>query len=114
MKVSKKLEPVVKKLQKLQQQLDVLSIQKQNFMIELNDIENALKEIELSPESNVYEIIGNIMIKKSRTAAIDKLSDKKRLLTIRQETIDKQVRRVSEEAIELQKRLLAAKDKKEG
>jgi len=113
MKVSKELEPIVKKLQKLQQQLDILAIQKQNFMIELNDVENALKEIELSPESNVYEIIGNIMIKKNRTTAVDKLSEKKRLLTIRQESVEKQAKRLSEEAVNLQKKILEARQKEE-
>ena len=106
MKVSKKMEPLVKKLQQIQQQVDVLSIQKQNMQIELNDVQAALKEIELSPESDVYEIIGNIMVKKNRVRAVDTLTQKKNNISMRLEFIEKQVRKTSEEAMELQKKLI--------
>ena len=106
MKVSKKMEPIVKKLQKLQQQVDVMTIQKQNVQIELNDVENALRELELNSESDVYEIIGNIMIKKERVRAVQTLTEKKNNLEMRLTFLEKQLRKVSEDAMELQKKIL--------
>ncbi len=114
MKTTKKMEPLVKKLQKLQQQLDVLTIQKQNIQIELNDVENALKEIETSPESEVYEIIGTIMLKKERVRAVSTLTDKKNNLKMRSDFLEKQLRKTSTEAMELQKDILKLSKEKGG
>jgi prefoldin beta subunit len=86
--------------------VDVLTIQKQNIQIEYSDVENALKEMEISPESDVYEIIGNIMIKKNRERAVGTLTEKKNNLKMRLEFIEKQLRKTSKDAIELQKEIL--------
>ncbi|HDD04914.1 MAG TPA: prefoldin subunit beta [Candidatus Aenigmarchaeota archaeon] len=106
MKIPKKAEPLVRRLQQLQQQLDVLTVQKQTIQIQLADVENALREIELSPESDVYEIIGNIMIKKERARAIDSLTEKKRTLKLREEMLEKQIRKITEESKTIQKEIL--------
>ena len=72
-------------------------------------------EIELSPESEVYEIVGNIMIKKDRVRAVDTLTQKKSNLNTRMDFLEKQVRSTSEKAIKLQKEILEmSKAKGEG
>ena len=106
MKLPKKAEPLVRRLQQLQQQLDVLTVQKQTVQIQLADVENALREIELSPESDVYEIIGNIMIKKDRTKAIDSLTEKRDTLKLREEILEKQIRKINDESKKIQKQIL--------
>ncbi|RLG17618.1 prefoldin subunit beta [Nanoarchaeota archaeon] len=106
MKIPKKAEPLVRRLQQLQQQLDVLTVQKQTIQIQLADVENALREIELSPESDVYEIIGNIMIKKERARAIDSLTERRKTLKLREEMLEKQIRKITEESKTIQKEIL--------
>ena len=94
------------RFQQIQQQLQVLLMQKQNVQVQQSEIEHALREIEKSgKEDGVFEVIGNIMIKQDRKDITESLTQKKKLLELRVSTIDKQLEKFQKPAVELQKEL---------
>ena len=101
--VSEKARENIMQFQQIQQQLQVLLMQRQNIQIQVAEIDNALTEAEKTKEEKVYEIVGNIMVKKTKDDLIKSLKDKKEMLDLRGSTIDKQTKKLSEKAAELQK-----------
>ena len=89
----------------IQQQLQMIMFQKQNIQAQLAEIENAIVEIEKIKEEDAFEVVGNIMIKKSKKEIQDSLKEKKELMNLRISTIDKQQDKLSKEATELQEKL---------
>ncbi len=77
--------------------------------MQLQEIENALKELKNNPNNNVYELVGNILIKKTADELTKSLNEKKELVDLRVENIDKQVDRITKKAQELQKELSSTK-----
>ncbi len=84
-------------------------IQKQNIQIRQQEIDNALKELKNNPKSTVYELVGNILIKKAPVELTKSLTDKKDLTDLRLESIDKQIDRITNKAQSLQKQLTSIK-----
>jgi len=91
--------------QQVQQQIQVLLMQKQNLQIQSAEMENALREIEIAKEKEAFEIVGNIMIKKKKEDLIKQLKEKKEMIDLRISTIDKQYEKHNAKAVELQKKL---------
>jgi len=102
---SKEDQDDIIKFQQTQQQIQVLFMQKQNLQLQSAEIEGALKELENSKEKEVFEVIGNIMVKKPKKEVFDSLKEKKELIDLRMSTIDKQAEKLNEKAVELQKKL---------
>ncbi len=101
------------KLQQFQQQHQSLLLQKQNLELQLSEVESAMKEVDKSVENEMFEIVGNIMIKKDRVTILDSLKERKELLELRIKSIDKQIGNVVSKLNELQSKILE-KMKKEG
>ncbi|RLG18244.1 prefoldin subunit beta [Nanoarchaeota archaeon] len=101
------------KLQQFQQQHQSLLLQKQNLELQLSEVESAMKEVDKSMENEMFEIVGNIMIKKDRVTILDSLKERKELLELRIKSIDKQIGNVVSKLNELQSKILE-KMKKEG
>ncbi len=105
MELSENAREDVMKFQQIQQQLQMIMLQKQNIQAQIAEIENALKELEKIKDENAYEVIGNIMIKKSKKELEKSLKDKKELLNLRISTIEKQQDKLTKNASELQEKL---------
>jgi prefoldin beta subunit len=85
-------EDTQKKIQQLQtyeQTLQQLLMQKQAFQLELNETESALAEI-LKTEEDIYKMVGQIMIKAEKKDVEKELKQKKDLLSLRLESLEKQ------------------------
>ena len=89
MNLDKGTHEKIQELQILEQNLQQTLIQKQAFQLELTETESALSEIEKSNE-DVYKIVGNIMIKMSRSDILKELKEKKDILSLRYKSIEKQ------------------------
>ncbi len=101
------------KLQQIQQQLQNLMFQKQNIQVQKIEVENALKEIEnLKAKEDVYEIVGNVMLKKAPESLKSSLKDKSELFNLRINSLDKQINKLTEEAKEIQGKVSAELNKK--
>jgi len=104
-------EQKVKDLQMIEQNVQNLSLQKQTSQVELNEINNALAEIEKTNDE-IYKILGGIMIKTDKTALKKELGEKKKLLELRIQAIEKQEKLVSEKAKKLRSEISQGFNKK--
>lgn len=95
-------------MQMLEQSLQSILFQKQNFQLELSETDSALKEIEKS-DDNIFKIIGQLMIKSDKSKIKEELSNKKKLLETRIKSLEKQENSFTEKLEELRKKILGNK-----
>ena len=67
MELDKETQKKIQELQSFEQSLQSILMQKQTFMLELNETENALNEISKSDE-DIFKIIGQIMVKTDKSS----------------------------------------------
>ena len=104
-------ETDVAQLQLLQQNVQNILLQKQQFQKQLSEIESALAEI--GKTEKIYKIIGNLMVSSEKNAVETELKEKKEMLDLRIKNFDKQEVKIKEKTEELQKKVLGEmKDKK--
>lgn len=96
----------VMKLQQFQQQMQALTMQKQTVQLQESEITNALAELGEVKEEKVYEIVGNILINKKAANLKKSLKDKQERLKLRLESINKQLKRITSKAQQLQKDIM--------
>jgi prefoldin beta subunit len=101
----------INQLQMIEQNLQAILLQRQNFSAKLMEIESALREVGKVDEA--YRIIGNIMILSKKAEIEEDLGAKKEMLDIRIKTLEKQEQKLREKAAKLQKEVLG-KINKEG
>ncbi len=94
------------RLQQLQQQLQALSMQKQSMQVQQAEISNALSELKKVKTERVYELVGNLLINKKPSVLSKSLTDKQEMINLRIESIDKQLKRITSKAQELQKEIM--------
>ncbi len=95
----------LQEMQFLEQNLQNILIQKQNFQIEFGEIQNALSELERSGEE-IYKIVGQLMIKSEKNKVKEELSNKEKLLNLRLKTLEKQETAVSERIEKLREQMI--------
>jgi len=79
------------RMQQLQNQLQSVLIRKQQYELELKEVEKALGEIEkVSDDSRIYKIVGSFLIQVSKDQAIQELKDRKELLELHIRTLARQ------------------------
>ena len=103
-------EADINQLQLLQQNLQNILLQKQQFQKQLAEIDSALKEIGTS--SNTYKIIGNIMVMTKKSDLQKDLKQKKEILDLRLKNFEKQEQTLKEKAEELQQKVMEQLKKK--
>ncbi len=104
MEIPKETEQKISQLQMFEQSLQSFLGQKQQFQIQLVEIESALKE--LDDTEKAYKIIGNIMVETDKTELKTDLNSKKEMLELRIKTMEKQEAQVREKASKLQSEIL--------
>ncbi len=96
----------IQQLQLLEQSLSSLVSQKQGFQVQLNEVENALKEIQ--GKQVAYKIVGGVMIEKKREDIEEELNSKKKILEVRISSLEKQEEKLGTKKEELQKQVVEA------
>ena len=104
MEVSKETEQKISQLQLFEQGLQNFLGQKQQFQVQLVEIESALSE--LGSAEKAYKIVGNIMVESDKNELKSDLHSKKEMLELRIKTIEKQESQVREKASKLQSEIL--------
>jgi len=94
----------IAQLQILQQNLQNIMMQKQQFQQELVELESALKELPKSSQS--YQIVGKLMIAKSREDLEKDLQERKEVIDLRIKNFDTQEKQLKESLEETQKKAL--------
>lgn len=106
--MAEKIPPEVQtqliKLQQLQKQLDNLTYERSVIDSELREINKILEELsKLSADTSVYKMVGNILVKKDKTAIEQELNDRKEILELRSRTYLKQESLLRKQFEDLQK-----------
>lgn len=79
------------RIQQLQNQLQSVLVRKQQYELELREVEKALGEVEkASSDSKVYKVVGGFLVQVSRDQAVQELRDRKELLELHIRTLAKQ------------------------
>ena len=105
MDVDKETETQIQELQVLEQNLQGILMQKQSVQLELTELENALSELAKS-DSDVYKVVGQIMVASKKEGLEKELAEKKDLVEIRTKSLDKQEETLSKNAEELREKVL--------
>lgn len=111
MDLDEKSKEKLQELQILEHNLQNILMQKQAFQLELNETLNALEEIKKTSDS-IYKMVGSIMIKADKEKTLKELEEKKKILQIRNNSLDKQEQLLESKARELQEELRKAIEKK--
>ena len=94
------------RLQQLQQTLQGVLTQKQQLELELNEVEQALSELEkLTDAAVIYKSIGSLLVKSKRTKVKTELNERKELLNMRINVLGKQEERLRTQVKDLQEKL---------
>ena len=104
MEVSKDTEQKIGQLQMFEQSLQSFLGQKQQFQVQLVEVESALNELDSTEKA--YKIIGNIMVEADKNELKSDLRSKKEVLELRIKTMEKQEAQVREKASKLQSEIL--------
>ncbi len=102
--MSKDSEKKLAQLQMLEQSMQTLMMQKQQFQLQQVEIESALKELENVNEA--YKIVGNIMVLSKKDDLKTDLNSKKEVVELRIKNMEKQENQLREKASKLQNEVL--------
>lgn len=102
--VSKETEKKINQLQILEQGMQSMLMQKQQFQLQQVEIESALKELERVNEA--YKIVGNIMVLSKKADLEKDLTSKKEVIELRIKNMEKQENQLREKASKLQSEVL--------
>ena len=111
MDVSKETEQKIGQLQMFEQSLQSFLSQKQQFQMQLAEIESALGELKATAKA--YRIVGNIMVESDKDELKADLQSKMEMLELRIKTMEKQESHVREKASKLQSEILMKIKKEE-
>jgi prefoldin beta subunit len=97
------------RLQQLQQTLEIVMSERQRLEAELVEINNAIEELnKTTEESNIYKLVGRIMIKSNKETLKNELMEKKEIMETRAKVLEKQEERTRAQLTNLQKDLQKA------
>jgi len=102
--VTESSEEKIQQLQALEQNMQNFLMQRQQFQMQLVEVDSALDEIK--NKDSVYRIIGNIMVSSKKEDVKNELEEKKKLLEIRVSNLEKQEQRLKEKANKLREGIL--------
>lgn len=105
-------EQKIQQLQLLEQNVQNLSSQRQQFQTQLIEIENALHELETTEQA--YKIISNIMVLSNKIDLQKDLTQRKEMIEIRIKNLEKQEEKLRAKAKDIQKDVLGSMKKNGG
>lgn len=94
----------IARLQMLEQNVQAISVQKQQFQSQLIEIESALKELKTSPAA--FKIVGNIMVSADKVELEKDLNQKKELIDVRVKNLEKQEKQFKDKTKQVQEEVL--------
>lgn len=100
MEMTKGADDKIQQLQLLEQNVQHLFMQKQQFQTQLLEMESAAKELETSKSS--YKIIGNILVSSDPKKLLAEAKEKLETINLRISTIEKQESKLKERIKNLQ------------
>ncbi|HIQ02873.1 MAG TPA: prefoldin subunit beta [Desulfurococcales archaeon] len=82
-------------LQQLQNQLNMIRLQKQSVELELREVERVLRELQSIPANEIlYKSLGHILVKTTKEKVEKELNERKEILELRLETLKRQEKHI--------------------
>ena len=103
-KIDPDLEKSIVEYENLERQLQMLVIQKNQLQLQLNEINLATEELKKT-SGEVYKSIGSVMVKSTKEDAEKDLKERKELVQIRLNTMEKQEEKLRNSLLSMQKSL---------
>ena len=92
--------------EELRQRLQIDTSQKQTMQLQYNEIKRTLEELDKTKEEEgLFELTGQLLIKKNKQEIIKSLNDKKEILEFRIKTLDKSIDTLTKQLQENQKKI---------
>jgi prefoldin beta subunit len=106
MVTEKEINEKFEQFEALRQTLYAILMQKQRLKQQYDEIDNAIAELEkLGEDNKVYKMVGNILIEKNKEAVLSELKEKKEVIEIRLQSLEKQEQSLKERLEKLQSEL---------
>lgn len=102
----------IEELQHLESHLQNFLMQKQAVQIELNEIDNALREIKNSSDE-LYKMVSGVMIKSTKEKLNKELEEKKKIAEMKLASIEKEEKKPREKLSDPKKRNSRIKEERE-
>ncbi len=103
MDIQQKLE----QLKIVEQSLQTILAQKQAIQSQLEEINNAIQELEkLEENKKVYKLIGNLLLEVDKNKVLQELKERKEILEIRLQSLNKQEEKLREKLQKLQEEIM--------
>ena len=109
--MDKDTQEKITKLQMMEQNLQNLLAQRQQFTTQLAEIEGAVKE--LATKEPVYKLVGNILVKSEPEALKAELSQKKELVELRIKSLEKQENQMRDRSAQLKEEVMKTINKEQ-
>src|SRR3989344_7361305 len=100
MAITKEVEQKINQLQILEQSVNTLIAQKQQFQMQIVESESALNELEKTDKA--YKIIGNVMVLAKKDELEKELTSKKEIMELRIKNLEKQEKQIKEKTSRMQ------------
>ena len=91
--------------QTYQQQLQAISVQREQMKLQEMEVEKALEELKATKEKTAYRITGTVMVAKPIDEIVSDLNDTKEAISIRLKSFEKTEGAITEKLKEVQDKL---------
>ena len=105
-KISQEAAKKIQELQMLEQAIQNILMQRQAFLLELNETNLALEELKTAG-NEVYKIVGQLMIKTSKEESEKDLKSKKEILELKNKNLERQEAGFKDKISKLRDEILA-------
>lgn len=102
--IDKQTEEKIQQLQMIENSINNLLAQRQQFHSTLVEIDSAITELETT--TKVYKIVGNIMVSGEKDKIKTDLESKKEIIELRIKNLEKQENQIKEKAKKIQAEVL--------
>lgn len=103
--IPKEAQDKIAQFQGLQNQLQMISMQRQQLILQSADVDNALTELENVTGEKIYEAVGPLLIETNKESSGKKLRDNKEMVSTRIKILEKQEQKISNRLNELKTEL---------
>jgi len=115
MEIPKQVQDKLAQFQGIQNQLQLIALQKQQLMLQSTDTENALTELgKITDKGKIYRLVGPILIETNKKDSEKMLNDDKELIATRINFLEKQEKKLDEKFEDLKTELQGMLGKETG
>jgi prefoldin beta subunit len=105
MDVPKQVQDKLSQFQNIQNQIQMVSMQKQQLMMQTADLDNAKSEVEPLTQGKVYRLVGPILIETTKDAALKYVTDEHESADTKVKVLERQEKKLVDKMNEMRQEL---------